>query len=422
MSAIIDIRAREILDSRGNPTLEIDVHLDSGAMGRAAVPSGASCGTSEAKELRDNDLNRYNGKGVEKAIDQIHGEIFQTVSGYESQDQMGLDRLLCQLDATKSKERLGANALLGISLATSKASAKELGTPLYQYLGGIKARKLPIPFMNILNGGKHANNGVDIQEFMIVPHGANSFKDALRMGTEIFHALRVYLDEKGYGTSVGDEGGFAPKLTENKQALDFLMQAIEKAGYRPKEQVSIALDVASNEFYQNGAYTLQNEGKTLFASEIVDVYKTYCDQYPIISIEDGLAEEDWRGWQDLTEKLGSKIQLVGDDLFTTNIERIAQGVSQKVANSVLIKLNQIGTLTETMEAVEYAHHHAYQTMISHRSGETEDSFIADLAVSTNSGQIKTGAPCRSERLAKYNQLLRIEEQLGPNAIYAGYKG
>jgi enolase len=426
MSAIIDLRAREILDSRGNPTIEVDLYLESGAIGRASVPSGASCGTAEAKELRDNQKNRYAGKGVQNAIDQLHGEVFQAISGYESQDQMGLDRLLCTLDATKTKERLGANALLGVSLAASKASASEFGLPLYQYLGGIRARILPVPFMNILNGGKHANNNVDIQEFMIVPHGASSFKEALRMGTEVFHALRQYLDQNGLDTNVGDEGGFAPKLKENKQALDFLMEAITKAGYRPKEEISIALDVASNEFYQNGAYRLKNDGqnkdKTLFAPELIEIYEQYCTQYPIISIEDGLAEDDWRGWQEFTQKLGSKIQLVGDDLFVTNVERITKGITQHVANSVLIKLNQIGTLSETMEAVELAHNHNYRTIISHRSGETEDSFIADLAIATQSGQIKTGAPCRSERLAKYNQLLRIEEELGPNAIYAGYKG
>ncbi|MDP1724282.1 MAG: phosphopyruvate hydratase [Alphaproteobacteria bacterium] len=419
MSAIVDLRAREILDSRGNPTIEVDLILESGAMGRASVPSGASCGSGEAKELRDNDSKRYCGKGVLSAIDQLHGEIFQAISGFESENQNGLDTLLRQLDGTKSKEKLGANAILAVSLAACKASASEFELPLYQYLGGIRARILPVPFMNILNGGKHANNGVDIQEFMIVPHNADSFKESLRMGTEIFHTLRSYLDDKGFNTNVGDEGGFAPTLKENKQALDFLMEAITRAGYRPKDDVSIALDVASNEFYQNGAYTLSNEGKTLFAPEIIDLYESYINQYPIISIEDGLAEDDWRGWKECTERLGSKVQLVGDDLFVTNLEKITQGITQNVANSVLIKLNQIGTLSETMDAVELAHKNSYKTIISHRSGETEDTFIADLSVATHSGQIKTGAPCRSERLAKYNQLLRIEEELGTNAIFAG---
>lgn len=417
MSAIVDLKAREILDSRGNPTIEVDLCLESGVIGRASVPSGASCGSAEAYELRDKDPHRYFGKGVQKAIQQLQGEVFQTISGFESEDQKGLDQLLSALDGTPSKERLGANAILAVSLAAAKASAEEFGLPLYRYLGGIGARTMPVPFMNILNGGKHANNGVDIQEFMIVPHGASSFKEALRMGAEIFHTLKSILDTKGLETSVGDEGGFAPKLKENKQALDFLMEAITKSGYKPKDEVSIALDVASNEFYQNGAYTLQNEGKTLFAPELIDLYAEYCAKYPIISIEDGLAEEDWRGWQSLTERLGAKIQLVGDDLFVTNIERIAQGVAQHAANAVLIKLNQIGTLSETIHAVHYAHTHSYHTLISHRSGETEDTFIADLAVGLNSGQIKTGAPCRSERLAKYNQLLRIEEELGKNVSF-----
>lgn len=417
MSAILDIRAREILDSRGNPTIEVDVILESGGCGRAAVPSGASCGSFEALELRDGDPKRFKGKGVLKAIDHIHGEIFQALSGFEAQDQVTIDRTLCALDGTPSKERLGANAILGVSLAVAKAASAELDIPLYTYLGGIRSRVLPVPVMNILNGGEHAINNLDFQEFMIVPHGASSFSEAMRMGSEVFQTLRSLLVDKSYDTGIGDEGGFAPSLASNQQALDLIVEAIQKAGYTPGTDISLALDVAATEFYENGAYHLRGEDRVLSASELTALYEEFIAAYPIVSIEDGLAEEDWAGWRELTSRLGDKVQLVGDDLFVTNAEKIKQGIDEHVANTVLIKLNQIGTLTETMEAIDYAHRHSYNIMISHRSGETEDTFIADLAVATNAGQIKAGAPCRSERLAKYNQLLRIEEELGENAIY-----
>lgn len=417
MTAIVDILAREILDSRGNPTVEVDVILESGIVGRAAVPSGASCGSFEALELRDGDTKRYKGKGVLKAIDHIHGEIFQALSGFEVEDQVTIDRTLCALDGTPAKERLGANAILGVSLAVAKAASAELGIPLYTYLGGIRARVLPVPVMNILNGGEHAINNLDFQEFMIVPHGANSFSRAMQMGSEVFQTLKTLLIEKNYDTGIGDEGGFAPSLSSNQQALDLIMEAIKKAGYTPGKDISLALDVAATEFYENGQYHLRGEERVLSASELTALYEEFIANYPIVSIEDGLAEDDWAGWQELTKRLGDKVQLVGDDLFVTNQEKIQQGIEQDVANTVLIKLNQIGTLTETMEAIDYAHRHSYNIMISHRSGETEDTFIADLAVATGAGQIKAGAPCRSERLAKYNQLLRIEEELGDNAIF-----
>jgi enolase 1/2/3 len=412
MSAILDIIAREILDSRGNPTVEVEVLLESGAMGRASVPSGASCGRGEAHELRDGDKVRYGGKGVQLAIDKIHHEIFGAISGFESTDQRKIDQTLIDLDGTENKSRLGANAILGVSMAVLRASAEELGMPLYSMIGGINASRLPVPMINILNGGEHAKNSIDFQEFMIVPHGAKSFSESIRMGTEVFHALRAQLIEKGEDTGIGDEGGFAPQLTTPEAALDFLMQAIEKAGYVPGDDVAIALDVAASEFYRNGKYVLKGQGKELTTSQLIDVYEKLIQNYPIVSIEDGLSEEDWDGWVELTARIGSKVQLVGDDLFVTNTQKITEGIEKNIANAVLIKLNQIGTVTETLEAIDLAHRNSYRTVISHRSGETEDTFIADLAVAVNAGQIKSGAPCRSERLAKYNQLLRIEEELG----------
>ncbi len=420
MKTIIEeIAAREILDSRGNPTVEVEVHTEGGASGRAAVPSGASTGAFEAVELRDGDGSRYGGKGVLKAVENVNSVIAPEIIGFDVTDQLGVDRTLVELDGTPNKGRLGANAILGVSMAVARAAANAVGLPLYQYLGGVNAKVLPVPLLNILNGGVHADNNVDIQEFMIAPVGAPSFAEALRMGAEVYHALKKVLKQKGLSTSVGDEGGFAPYLGSNEEALAVIVEAIEAAGYRPGEEVALALDPAASEFYREGSYVLAADGAKRSAAEMVEYYAALVDKYPIISIEDGLAEEDWEGWQLLTARLGKKIQLVGDDIFVTNTARLKRGITSGVANSILIKLNQIGTVTETLETVEMARRAGYTVVISHRSGETEDPFIADLAVATNAGQIKTGAPCRTERVAKYNQLLRIEEELGDLAVYGG---
>jgi enolase len=417
---IKEIKAREILDSRGNPTVEADVILDTGYLGRASVPSGASTGTHEAVELRDGDPKRYLGKGVRKAVANIHDEISMALHGLDPGKQARIDTVMKALDATPNKSRLGANAILAVSLACARATAEGLGIPLFKYLGGPLARRLPVPMMNILNGGAHADSGVDIQEFMIVPHGASAFSESLRWGAEIFHCLKSVLKGKSYSTAVGDEGGFAPNLASNEEALALIMLAIEKAGLIPAKDVSLALDSAASEFHEEGVYAFKKEQKrTRTSHEMVDFYKALVKNYPIVSIEDGLAEDDWAGWKLLTEELGGKVQLVGDDIFVTNIERFARGIEEGIANAILIKVNQIGTVTETVEAVETAKVHSYGTVISHRSGETEDSFIADLAVALGAGQIKTGSLSRSERLAKYNRLLRIEEELGPEAIFAG---
>lgn len=419
MLTITDCFAREILDSRGNPTVEVEITLACGAVGRAAVPSGASTGAFEAVELRDGDKNRYLGKGVETAVDNVNSIIADEILGLDAGAQAAIDTMLINLDDTPNKGRLGANAILGVSLATARAAATALGLPLYQYIGGINARTLPTPMMNILNGGAHADNNVDIQEFMVMPVGAASWREGLRMSAEVFHALRAVLKEQGLATGVGDEGGFAPNLASNEAALQVIMQAIERAGYRAGEDIMLALDVAATELYRDGSYHLASEGRSLTAAEMIDFYADLIKRYPIVSIEDGLAEDDWDGWQLLTERLGSQVQLVGDDLFVTNTERLARGIASETANSVLIKLNQIGTLTETLETIEMAKRAGYTTVISHRSGETEDTTIADLVVAINAGQLKTGAPSRSERVAKYNQLLRIEENLGVAADYAG---
>jgi enolase len=419
MTAIIDITAREILDSRGNPTVEVEVTLESGALGRAAVPSGASTGAHEAVELRDGDPKRYGGKGVRKAVDAVNGEIFDALSGFDAEDQMAIDALLVELDGTPNKARLGANATLGVSLACAKAAAVELDQPLYRYVGGVFARTLPVPMMNIVNGGAHADNPIDIQEFMIMPVGAESVADAIRIGAEIFHALRKQLKDAGHNTNVGDEGGFAPNLASADAALGFISKSIESAGYRPGENVVLALDAAATEFYKNGKYVLAGEGKTLDAEGMARYLADLAARYPIVSIEDGMAEDDWTGWAALTRELGKRVQLVGDDLFVTNPRRLGEGVKKGIANSILVKVNQIGTLSETLETVEMAQRAAYTTVFSHRSGETEDATIADLAVATNCGQIKTGSLSRSDRLAKYNQLIRIEERLGDGARYAG---
>jgi enolase len=419
MTAIIDITAREILDSRGNPTVEVDVTLESGATGRAAVPSGASTGAHEAVELRDGDAKRYGGKGVRKAVDAVNGEIFDALSGLDAENQVAIDALLVTLDGTANKARLGANATLGVSLACAKAAASELDQPLYRYIGGVFARTLPVPMMNIVNGGAHADNPIDIQEFMIMPVGAESIADAVRIGSEIFHTLRKQLKDAGHNTNVGDEGGFAPNLASADAALGFVAKAIEIAGYRPGEDVVLALDPAATEFYKGGKYVLAGEGKTLDSEGMVRYLADLAKRYPIVSIEDGMAEDDWEGWAALTREIGDKVQLVGDDLFVTNPKRLGEGIKKGVANSILIKVNQIGTLSETLETIEMAHRAAYTTVISHRSGETEDFTIADLAVATNAGQIKTGSLSRSDRLAKYNQLIRIEERLGGTARYAG---
>ena len=419
MAAIADILAREILDSRGNPTIEVDVVLDSGASGRAAVPSGASTGAHEAVELRDGDAARYAGKGVRNAVANVEGEIFDAISGMDPTEQERIDEILIDLDGTPNKSRLGANAILGVSLAVAKAAAADFGMPLYRYIGGVHARTLPTPMMNIINGGKHADNPIDIQEFMIVPHGAPSVAEAVRMGAEIFAALKKGLAAAGHNTNVGDEGGFAPGLKSADEALAFITRAAERAGYRPGEDVGFALDCAATEFYESGKYDLAGEGLTLDAAGMVDYLANLASRYPILSIEDGCAEDDWEGWGLLTARLGSKMQLVGDDLFVTNPDRLRRGITDGVANAILVKLNQIGTLSETLEAVEIAHRAGYRAIISHRSGETEDATIADLAVATNAGQIKTGSLARSDRTAKYNQLIRIEAMLGPTARYAG---
>ena len=419
MSTIIDIHAREILDSRGNPTVEVDVLLESGAMGRAAVPSGASTGAHEAVERRDGDKGRYMGKGVLEAVAAVNGEIAEELVGYDATEQVGIDRTMIEMDGTPNKGRLGANAILGVSLAVAKAAAEFSNQPLYRYVGGTSARVLPVPMMNIINGGAHADNPIDIQEFMIMPVGAQDIREAVRMGSEVFHTLKKELSAAGLSTGIGDEGGFAPNLKSTRAALDFILKAIEKAGYKPGEDIFLALDCASTEYFKDGAYVLAGERKTLTPKQNVDYLAKLVADYPILSIEDGCAEDDWEGWKLLTDKLGRRIQLVGDDLFVTNPRRLAEGIGKGVANSMLVKVNQIGTLTETLEAVEMAHRAGYTNVMSHRSGETEDATIADLAVATNCGQIKTGSLARSDRLAKYNQLIRIEEMLGETAEYAG---
>jgi enolase len=421
MSTIKNLRAREILDSRGNPTLEVEAILDSGSTGRAAVPSGASTGKYEAVELRDGDKSRYNGKGVLKAVANVNGTIAKAITGMSATDQEKIDLTMIELDGTPDKSKLGANAILGTSLAVAYASADLKNIPLYRYLGGDDACTLPVPMMNILNGGRHAANSTDLQEFMVMPAGASSFSQAMQMGTEVYHALKNVLKDKGLNTNVGDEGGFAPSLPSNKEAVEAIIAAIETTGYRPGRDIFIALDPASSEFYEDGKYVLAREGRTLNPAEMVEFYVKWVDEYPIISIEDGMAEDDWDGWRLITEKLGSKIQLVGDDLYVTNVNRLRQGIQTKASNSILIKLNQIGTLTETIEAIRMAQQAGWTAVVSHRSGETEDTTIADLAVALNTGQIKTGAPCRSERTAKYNRLLRIEDELKDSASYAGIK-
>jgi enolase len=419
-TTIVEIKAREILDSRGNPTIEVDVYLESGAMGRAAVPSGASTGENEAIELRDKDETRYLGKGVLKAVENVYNIIADELEGWDALDQVGIDRFLIQLDGTPNKSRLGANAILGVSLAVAKAAANHLGLPLYRYIGGVNAKVLPVPLMNILNGGKHADNNVDIQEFMIVPVNAPSFSEALRMGVEVFHSLKSVLKSKGYNTAVGDEGGFAPNLKSNIEAIEVILEAIEKSGYKAGKDVFLALDPAASEFYEDGKYIFFKSDKSEKTPEqMVKFYEELVKQYPIISIEDGMSEHDWEGWRMLTEALGEKIQLVGDDIFVTNIEIFSKGIEKGIANSILIKLNQIGTLTETLDCIELAKRNGYTAVISHRSGETEDTTIADLVVGTNAGQIKTGSASRTDRVAKYNQLLRIEEELGADAVFAG---
>ena len=418
MTAILDITAREILDSRGNPTVEVDVRLEDGSFGRAAVPSGASTGAHEAVELRDGGA-RYGGKGVGNAVSAVNGEIFDTLAGLDAEEQIKIDRAMVTLDGTPNKARLGANAILGVSLAVAKAAAQAAGLPLYRYVGGPKANVLPVPMMNIVNGGVHADNPIDFQEFMIMPVGAPSFREALRMGAEIFHTLKKSLHDAGHNTNVGDEGGFAPNLKSPDEALGYISRAVEKAGYRLGEEIFFALDPASTEFFRDGKYVLEGEGKSLEPGTMVEVYADLCQRYPIVSIEDGMAEDDWAGWKALTDRVGKNINLVGDDLFVTNVTRLRQGIESHTANAILIKLNQIGSLTETLETVELAQRAAYKCVMSHRSGETEDSTISDLAVATNCGQIKTGSLARSDRLAKYNQLLRIEEQLGEAAVYAG---
>jgi enolase len=419
MSKIKKITAREILDSRGNPTVEVDVRLANGILGRAAIPSGASTGSKEAVELRDGDKSRYLGKGVLKAVNNVNELIAPNVIGRDPKEQKSIDYLMIDLDGTENKAKLGANAILGVSLAVAKAGAQDAGVPIFMYLGGEKARRIPVPFFNILNGGKHADNNVDIQEFMIAPIGAKSFKEALRMGAETYHNLKAVLKSKGLNTSVGDEGGFAPNLSSNEEAVKIIITAIEKAGYKPAQDISIVLDPAASEFYQDGNYILKADKSKLSSEEMVKYYANLISKYPIICIEDGLAEDDWEGWQILTKELGENIQLTGDDIFVTNPRILAEGIKKGIANSILIKLNQIGTLTETLETVGMAKMAEYTCLFSHRSGETEDSFLADITVATNAGQLKTGAPARSERLAKYNQLLRIEEELGDKAVFKG---
>lgn len=418
MSVIIDIVGREILDSRGNPTVEVDVHLDDGAVGRAAVPSGASTGAHEAVELRDGG-DRYMGKGVTKAVDAVNGELRDALCGHEAEEQIALDGMMIELDGTPNKSKLGANAILGVSLAAAKAAAMSSGLPLYRYVGGANARLLPVPMMNIINGGAHADNPIDFQEFMIMPVGADTVAESIRMGAEVFHTLKKELSAAGHGTNVGDEGGFAPNLESAPVALDFIMKSIEKAGYKPGDDIHIALDCASTEFFKDGKYELEGEGRTLEPEAMADYLAELAGKYPILSIEDGMAEDDWDGWKALTDKIGASCQLVGDDLFVTNSARLRDGIRMGVANSILVKVNQIGTLSETLDAVETAHKASYTAVMSHRSGETEDSTIADLAVATNCGQIKTGSMSRSDRIAKYNQLIRIEELLGAQAKFAG---
>jgi len=419
MTAIIDIHARQILDSRGNPTVEVDVTLEDGSFGRAAVPSGASTGAHEAVEKRDGDKARYLGKGVTQAVKAVNTEIAEALADFEAEDQSEIDAAMIDLDGTENKSRLGANAILGVSLAVAKAAAESRGLPLYRYVGGVAAHVLPVPMMNIINGGEHADNAIDFQEFMIVPHGAETLADAVRWGSEIFHTLKKGLSDAGLSTSVGDEGGFAPDIGSTTQAIDFILSSIEKAGYKPGEQVALALDCASTEFFRDGAYRMEGEGRTLSPAEMADYLADLAARYPIWSIEDGMAEDDWEGWKLLTDRIGGKVQLVGDDLFVTNPKRLKRGIEQGVANSLLVKVNQIGSLTETLDAVSMAQRAGYSAVMSHRSGETEDATIADLAVATNCGQIKTGSLARSDRLAKYNQLIRIEEELGPAARYAG---
>ena len=419
MAMITEVYAREILDSRGNPTIEVEVCLEDGSVGRAAVPSGASTGAHEAVELRDGDKNRYLGKGVTKAVDNVNDVIAEALIGLEATRQVEIDEMLIRLDGTPNKGKLGANAILGVSMAVAKAAAASVGLPLYLYLGGVSAQELPVPMMNILNGGQHADNNVDIQEFMIMPVGAASFSEALRMNAEIYHGLKALLNAKGLGTGLGDEGGFAPNLKSNEEAIEVILEAVKKAGYKPSEDIMIALDVAASEFYKDGKYQMEGEGLVKTSNQMVDYLAALCEKYPIVSIEDGLAEDDWKGWKALTKKLGTKVQLVGDDLFVTNEERLLEGIKNDTANAILIKVNQIGTLTETFNAIETAKRAGYTCIISHRSGETEDTTLADIAVAVNAGQIKTGAPARTDRVAKYNQLLRIEEDLGGAAKYKG---
>ena len=419
MAMITEVYAREILDSRGNPTIEVEVCLEDGSVGRAAVPSGASTGAHEAVELRDDDKNRYLGKGVTKAVDNVNDVIAEALIGLEATRQVEIDEMLIRLDGTPNKGKLGANAILGVSMAVAKAAAASVGLPLYLYLGGVYAQELPVPMMNILNGGQHADNNVDIQEFMIMPVGAASFSEALRMNAEIYHGLKALLNAKGLGTGLGDEGGFAPNLKSNEEAIEVILEAVKKAGYKPGEDIMIALDVAASEFYKDGKYQMEGEGLVKTSNQMVDYLAALCEKYPIVSIEDGLAEDDWKGWKALTKKLGTKVQLVGDDLFVTNEERLLEGIKNDTANAILIKVNQIGTLTETFNAIETAKRAGYTCIISHRSGETEDTTVADIAVAVNAGQIKTGAPARTDRVAKYNQLLRIEEDLGGAAKYKG---
>jgi len=419
MTEIIDIHAREILDSRGFPTVEVEVVLESGAMGRAAIPSGASTGVHEAVELRDGNKKRYDGKGVLKAVDNVNTTLYDEICGLDAEEQIEIDSAMIRLDGTANKGKLGANAILGVSLAVAKAAADDEAVPLYRYIGGVMAHILPVPMMNILNGGKHADNPIDIQEFMIVPYGMKTVAEAIRAGSEIFHALKKLLKEAGLNTNVGDEGGFAPNIKSAEEAIGFIVKAIEAAGYKPGKEVGIALDAASSEFYENGKYEMVGEGKSFTSAGIVDYYAELCEKFPIVSIEDGLAEDDWKGWKLMTEKLGDKIQLVGDDLFVTNTKRLAEGIKKGVANSILIKVNQIGTLSETLNAIDMAHRAGYTAIISHRSGETEDTTIADIAVASGCGQIKTGSLSRSDRIAKYNQLIRIEEELGETATFAG---
>jgi enolase len=421
MSMIFDVHAREILDSRANPTVEVEVTLECGAMGRAAVPSGASTGAFEAVELRDGDKSRYLGKGVEKAVQNVNDKIAPELVGMDALDQAQIDKIMIELDGTHNKGNLGANAILGVSLAVAKAAAEASGLPLYKYLGGVNAKELPVPMMNILNGGKHADNNVDIQEFMVMPVGGKTFREALRMGAEVFHSLKKVLGSKGYNTAVGDEGGFAPNLKSNEEAIQVIIEAVEKAGYIPGQDILIAMDVASTEMFHDGLYHFEGEGITRDTDAMIEFYQDLVTKYPIVSIEDPLSEEEWDGWKKITDALGSKVQLVGDDLFVTNTERLYRGIQNGVANSILIKVNQIGTLTETLDAIEMAKRAGYTAIVSHRSGETEDSTIADIAVATNAGQIKTGAPSRTDRVAKYNQLIRIEEALGDIARYRGVK-